>query len=176
MTLYSLIKNIEALAQAQPNISFVGTGDIYELNKTPDISYPAVVISQTSHNKSSLNEYETYGLNIFAVDRLTSASENRLDIQSWADMLLKTLITLIEENNLGIIIDDVVIYPFTERFESLCAGAYATIRIRIDNIDCPGDLYLVELLNKLKFIEQYERDLIEITDKTKQILGPNVCE
>lgn len=148
MTLYSFIKNIIAISKAQPNITFVHSGDVYELNKRADIDYPAVIISQNSHRNDTINDNETYGITIFAVDRLTSDAENQLDIQSWANQLLKTIMKLIEEHNLGIIVNEVTIQPFTERFESLCAGCYAQLQIQLDNTECEGDLYIYRLLNK----------------------------
>lgn len=155
MTLYTLIKTIKNIANNQPNIKFVHSGDVYELNKRADINYPAVIITQSSHNNNTIEDYETYGLTIFAIDRLTSDDENRLDIQSWADQLLRTIISQIEEYNLGIIIGDVIIQPFTERFESLCAGCYATIQVQINTLNCDGDLYLIRLLDKLQNVKEF---------------------
>lgn len=163
MTLYTLIKTIKNIASSQPNINFVHDGDVYELNKRMDIDYPAVIISQTSHNNNLGEDYELYGLNIFAIDRLTSDDENRLDVQSWADQLLKTIIAQIEENNLGIIIGEVIIQPFTERFESLCAGCYANLQIQIDTLNCDGDLYLLRILENMKNIKKFS-SLEELND------------
>lgn len=154
MTLYSLIKTIKRIASNLPNISFVHEGDVYELNKRADIEYPAIVITQNSHRDDMIEDNEYYGLTIFAIDRLTSDSENKLDIQSWANELLKGLIFQIEELNLGMIMGDINIQPFTERFESLCAGCYAQFQVQLTDMDCEGDLYILDILEKLKNIKK----------------------
>lgn len=168
MTLYKLVQNLIAISESFPNISFVHSGDVYELNKRGDIDYPAIVISQSNHFDNTLFDNNTYGFNIFAIDRLTSDADNTLDVQSWADRLLRRMINIIEDNNIGIINEEVVIHPFTERFESLCAGCYAEVQIQIDNIDCEGDDYLVTMLdkiNKLIIIKKKEDlDKIKVGD------------
>lgn len=145
MTLYKLIKVIKQIAANIPNISFIHDGDVYELNKRPDIEYPAIVISQSRHIINSIDGIERYGLNIFAIDRLTSDSSNRLDIQSWANEVLKLIIRTLEENELCLIYDEVVIQPFTERFESLCAGCYAELQIQISEDECDGKEIIIKI-------------------------------
>ena len=136
MTLYELIENIKNLGKSEPNVSFVTQGDIYELNHQQDIDYPAFVVTQGTHFGSSENGVENYGLTLFLVDRLTSDKSNELDVQSWADTGLKNIISRIEEHNLGVIQGQYTVQTFTEKFDSLCAGAYVSLNIQVQVLEC----------------------------------------
>ena len=136
MTLYELIENIKNLGKSEPNVSFVTQGDIYELNHQQDIDYPAFVVTQGTHFGSAENGVENYGLTLFLVDRLTSDKSNELDVQSWADTGLKNIISRIEEHNLGVIQGQYTVQTFTEKFDSLCAGAYVSLNIQVQVLDC----------------------------------------
>ena len=136
MTLYELIENIKNLGKSEPNVSFVTQGDIYELNHQQDIDYPAFVVTQGTHFGSSENGLENYGLTLFLVDRLTSDKSNELDVQSWADTGLKNIISRIEEHNLGVIQGQYTVQTFTEKFDSLCAGAYVSLNIQVQVLEC----------------------------------------
>ena len=136
MTLYELIENIKNLGKSEPNVSFVTQGDIYELNHQQDIDYPAFVVTQGTHFGSAENGVENYGLTLFLVDRLTSDKSNELDVQSWADTGLKNIISRIEEHNLGVIQGQYTVQTFTEKFDSLCAGAYVSLNIQVQVIEC----------------------------------------
>ena len=136
MTLYELIENIKNLGKSEPNVSFVTQGDIYELNHQQDIYYPAFVVTQGTHFGSAENGVENYGLTLFLVDRLTSDKSNELDVQSWADTGLKNIISRIEEHNLGVIQGQYTVQTFTEKFDSLCAGAYVSLNIQVQVLEC----------------------------------------
>ena len=136
MTLYELIENIKNLGKSEPNVSFVTQGDIYELNHQQNIDYPAFVVTQGTHFGSAENGVENYGLTLFLVDRLTSDKSNELDVQSWADTGLKNIISRIEEHNLGVIQGQYTVQTFTEKFDSLCAGAYVSLNIQVQVLEC----------------------------------------
>ena len=136
MTLYELIENIKNLGKSEPNVSFVTQGDIYELNHQQNIEYPAFVVTQGTHFGSAENGVENYGLTLFLVDRLTSDKSNELDVQSWADTGLKNIISRIEEHNLGVIQGQYTVQTFTEKFDSLCAGAYVSLNIQVQVLEC----------------------------------------
>ena len=136
MTLYELIENIKNLGKSEPNVSFVTQGDIYELNHQQDIDYPAFVVTQGTHFGSAENGVENYRLTLFLVDRLTSDKSNELDVQSWADTGLKNIISRIEEHNLGVIQGQYTVQTFTEKFDSLCAGAYVSLNIQVQVLEC----------------------------------------
>lgn len=135
MTLYKLIQDVCNLGKAQPNISFVSQGDIYQLNHNQDIDYPAFIVTQGTHTGSDYDE-EQFTLTLFAVDRLVSDKSNEIDVQSWANDVLMDVTRKIEEFYIGTVQPGFKIQTFTEKFDSLCAGAYATIAVTIENNDC----------------------------------------
>ena len=135
MTLYKLVQDVCNLGKAEPNISFVSQGDIYQLNHNQDIDYPAFIVTQGTHTGSDYDE-EQFTLTLFAVDRLVSDKSNEIDVQSWANDVLMDVIRKIEEFYIGTVQPGFKIQTFTEKFDSLCAGAYATIAVTIENNDC----------------------------------------
>ena len=135
MTLYKLVQDVCNLGKAEPNISFVSQGDIYQLNHNQDIDYPAFIVTQGTHTGSDYDE-EQFTLTLFAVDRLVSDKSNEIDVQSWANDVLMNVTRKIEEFYIGTVQPGFKIQTFTEKFDSLCAGAYATIAITIENNDC----------------------------------------
>ena len=49
MTFYEIVKSLQEIAQKQPNINYVGEGDIYILNTKTNIDYGVFFITQTNH-------------------------------------------------------------------------------------------------------------------------------
>ena len=138
MTLRQIVNIFLAVADEQPNISLTGEGDIYRiLNEPKDDQYCAFVITQGRHTWQDGWNYFT--LNLFYVDRLLEDDSNRLETQSTAISVLKNIILRVFE-----IIDNEVpkVYfnVFTEKFNSLTAGAYATITVPVnDEWLCPEE-------------------------------------
>ena len=135
MTLYKLVQDICNLGKAQPNVNFVTQGDIYQLNHNQDVDYPAFVVTQGTHTGSDYDE-EQFTLTLFAVDRLVSDKSNEIDVQSWANSVLLSVIKNIGDFFIGTVQSGFKIQTFTEKFDSLCAGAYVTLAINVDINDC----------------------------------------
>lgn len=135
MTLYKLVQDICNLGKAQPNVNFVTQGDIYQLNHNQDVDYPAFVVTQGTHTGSDYDE-EQFTLTLFAVDRLVSDKSNEIDVQSWANSVLLSVIKNIGDFYIGTVQSGFKIQTFTEKFDSLCAGAYVTLAINVDINDC----------------------------------------
>ena len=135
MTLYKLVQDICNLGKAQPNVNFVTQGDIYQLNHNQDVDYPAFVVTQGTHTGSDYDE-EQFTLTLFAVDRLVSDKSNEIDVQSWANSVLLSVIKNISDFYIGTVQSGFKIQTFTEKFDSLCAGAYVTLAINVDINDC----------------------------------------
>lgn len=137
MNLYEITKNIEKLASAE-HVSSIYEGDIYDLNKQQDIRYPVFVITQQSH-AGSTNDKIKIGYNLFFVDRLLEDKSNQLEIQDWAIRATENVIEGITAANLGYVSDNYTINTFTERFDSLCAGAVCQMQVNVsvDNCDVP---------------------------------------
>ena len=135
MTLYKLVQDVCNLGKAQPNVNFVTQGDIYQLNHNQDVDYPAFVVTQGTHTGSDYDE-EQFTLTLFAVDRLVSDKSNEIDVQSWANGVLLSVIKNIGDFFIGTVQSGFKIQTFTEKFDSLCAGAYVTLAINVDINDC----------------------------------------
>ena len=135
MTLYKLVQDVCNLGKAQPNVNFVTQGDIYQLNHNQDVDYPAFVVTQGTHTGSDYDE-EQFTLTLFAVDRLVSDKSNEIDVQSWANSVLLSVIKNIGDFYIGTVQSGFKIQTFTEKFDSLCAGAYVTVAINVDINDC----------------------------------------
>lgn len=125
MSLYSTVEYIKNKAKAQPNVGLVYEGDIYDLNERQDISYPAVVASQSTHVESG--DFRAYGFNLFYVDRLTADKSNRLEIQSIAIEALSNIAKALKDE--GYEISELRYHCFDERFDAECAGAYVEITL-----------------------------------------------
>lgn len=120
MKLKDLINDLIARAQALPNVHTVYEGSIYDLNERKDIEYGAVVITQGTHRYRDGFAY--FNFEIFYVDRLTETADNKVDCQSHGiDVLSSILYDYVEEQ--------IAFHTFTQRFESECAGAYASVEI-----------------------------------------------
>ena len=79
MTLLQIIDTLKEIALGQPNIRTASDGDIYEsLNGNTSVKYGVFHINQTNHQTTE--NTDTYGLNLFYVDRLEDDERNRLQI------------------------------------------------------------------------------------------------
>lgn len=129
MTLINLIDTLKSIAKLQPNIRTATDGSIYEvLNANVGVEYGVFHITQTSHVNS--NGFDTYGLNLFIVDRLMDDESNRILIQSKAKDGLTNIINTFCEDYMADH-EDIIFQPFTDRFKDYCAGVYCSVRIQI---------------------------------------------
>lgn len=138
MKLYSLEETILKIAEAVPDIRTVHKGDVYYYNEQENIEYSAFNVLMREVFEYRSDYYTIFHTNLFAFDRLTESKDNLSDCESHAVQQLKAIIKKLED--LGATIDSVAYYPFTQRFNDLCAGAYADVRIRVETNDC-GDYY-----------------------------------
>jgi hypothetical protein len=120
------------IAKQQPNINYVGEGDIFSLNSLPDIDYSVFFVTQTNH---SLGEDTiTYNLVLYYIDRLLQDKSNELEVQSSAILMLNNIINIFNQLNPDAQINyDVDFNTFTHKFTDFCAGVFCNISITIDN-------------------------------------------
>ena len=138
MKLYNLEDTILKIAEAVPDIRTVHKGDVYYYNEQENVEYSAFNVLMREVFEYRSDYYTIFHVNLFAFDRLTESKDNLSDCESHAIQQLKAIIKKLED--LGATIDSVAYYPFTQRFDDLCAGAYADVRIRVETNDC-GDYY-----------------------------------
>lgn len=129
-----LLEDIQKIAQNQPNIDFVHIGDVFELNENQQVAYPAIVITAQYNTLSVKNKQLTSTINIFAVERLIEDKSNEIDIKDWAISVLYSIVKELSKKYM--INDQLTCNVFTERFGSLCAGAYVTLQITTGVNEC----------------------------------------
>lgn len=135
MSLKDIILKIKDLALKFPDIHSVFHGDVYQLNEMPNVNYGACIISQGQHNVNVDENKIIYNFIIFIVDRQTSDMSNVLDIQSHSVDLLNGIAGALNGED-DLIIYDYSIECFSERFSSLCSGAFMRIGVEVPINDC----------------------------------------
>ena len=131
MTLIEIVKAFENIAKKQPNINYVGNGDIYSLNSLPNIDYSVFFITQTEHQQSE-NTIK-YNLILYYVDRLLKDGDNTLNVQSTGILQLQNIINIFNQLNDEVEIDyDINYTTFTHRFTDDCAGVFCSVSITAD--------------------------------------------
>lgn len=138
--LYQITKYIESICKSLPNTGDVYDGSIFQLNEQQNINYPAFVITNRQHLLDRDNETLTYNFAIFAVDRLTSDKENKLDVQSWAIQSLQYIAEKIED--VPALVQLGTIDCFEDRFDSLTAGAYLNLQFNVNAVDCGDNIIM----------------------------------
>lgn len=182
MNLYEITQKIVDIASiAHVNSYFVG--DIYDLNTRQDITYPAFVITQGQHRTDYKTDTRIINYNLFLVDRLLEDKSNELEIQDWAERNINRIVNLITEAKLGYVNQESTVTTFTERFDSLCAGAFGSINITTDITSCSrprivtsvngmtGDVIIKDGGKSLDVSELFTRDGVESTNFTYEELS-----
>ena len=130
MTLYEVIKAIEAVAAKQPGVKTIVRNDIYRLNAMPDVKYGVFAWLQEEHTFSVDSGLQGFAFTLFYADRLTNGGANEVDVQSTGVEVLQNVIR--ELADAGIVgAGDVAIRTFNERFSDACAGAFARVRFEV---------------------------------------------
>lgn len=139
MTLKELVTAIGKLAMRQKLVNFYAAGtSLYQLNPLSVDSYPVLFLAPTGNHQVNEN-LTTYGITIYYIDRLLENSANDIDIYSSAIENLKNIINGIREM-IGVV--DVQFnytirnFADVEKMDDRLAGAYADIRIVVDNYPC----------------------------------------
>lgn len=119
---------------ADPNVGDVFYGDIYQLNHIQTVEYPAVIVTSAQHSADINNDYIfSFRVNIFYVERLLDNHANKIDIHANGINFLNSLLNHLADE---FIINNYEIQCFNERFNDMCAGAYANVMIRIPIDQC----------------------------------------
>ena len=145
MTLFEIVDILKKISLNQPNIRSVSDGSVYDaLNNNPSVQYDVFHISQTNHREDE--NYDYYGFNLFYVSRLEDSLENnRLQIQSIGKEVLSNIIRTLCEN-FAIDYPTITYFPFTQRFNDLCAGVYCSIQLDVPKELWCADDYLAEVV------------------------------
>ena len=139
MTLFDIIRNLQAIAAQEPSVRSVSDGDIYDcLNAAVDIKYGVFHITQDTHTTNG--DLDVWGLNLFYIDRLLDNGENRLSIQSAGITILENVLRNFADTFGAEYMNNIVYTPFTQRFKDNCAGVFCKISIStvMDNLCAEG--------------------------------------
>lgn len=128
MRIKDLILNVKLLCEQVPNVHTFVCNNITELNAMQNVKYSAMVLTQSQHTQT--DEYRNYNFWLFYVDRLTDDKSNEIDIQTAAVEALSSVLQSLSESVYGDI-SNITYNTFTQKFESLCAGAYATFSVQL---------------------------------------------
>lgn len=134
MTLYRLFKELEDCALQEPNVRTIIENDIYRINSLPDIDYRIFAITQNQHRSNE--QFITYSLNLFLVDRWDETLDNQLNVQSDGIIALKEILNRFVATHPDIWIGNISYQPFYQRFKDITAGIYATVEFNIAIDDC----------------------------------------
>lgn len=153
MTLFDIIRNLQAIAAQEPSVRSVSDGDIYDaLNAAIDIKYGVFHITQDTHTTNG--DLDVWGLNLFYIDRLLDNGENRLSIQSAGITILENVLKRFADTFGAEYLNNIVYTPFTQRFKDNCAGVFCKISIStvMDNL-CEEGGKIVLVKNQDKSID-----------------------
>lgn len=154
MTLIDIIRRLERIIAAQPNIHTLVRNDVYKLDKIPDVRYGVVAWVQGVHQMDYRNRMATYQLYLYYIDRNTDRPNTATEIVSFGTQILNNIILTFSGEN--IYIDVASIQPFEQKFVDDCAGAYATL-----NIQVPIDTCIEDYRDKeIDYNADYDRDFL----------------
>ena len=134
-TLKQLIYDLSQTALEIPDIRTVVKNDITRLNEMREVEYGVFGITQNEHTFNPRTGELTYSLNLFYIDRLTNSEDNELEIQSHGIEVLKSVLKFGQQNG-GVQVGDARIAVLTQRFQDLCAGAWASVNFTINEGYC----------------------------------------
>lgn len=123
---------LEDCAMQIPDIRMCVENDITKLNEMREAKYAAFGITQEQHTSdlSTVN----FTLNLFYIDRLQNSQDNEVAVQSHAIEMLRQIVNMASER--GCYYTEARYTAFTERFQDLCAGAWAVVTFRFPVSDC----------------------------------------
>ena len=130
ITLYELVKRIEAVATSQPTVNSVVENDIDKLNTLASAEYGvfAYVLGQQSANANT--DFVNYKFTLYYVDRLTEIDGNVLEVQSVGVQTLDNIIRTLVKRYPSVKVSDYTLQPFLHSFADECAGVYMEVTIR----------------------------------------------
>lgn len=133
MTLNQLIYEIGDLAVKRNLVgTYMGGGSIYTANADTIKTYPFIYLTPPGDHTVD-DQFITYSLVIYYVDRLTEENRNETDIYSTAINTLVNLGRQIKELEgvQRVYIDRLRNFTDTEKMADRCAGGYMYVRVEV---------------------------------------------
>lgn len=152
MNYFELCTNILNNAGKHKFVKEVYYGDVYEFNNLPNRKYPNFVL--TANGSSVSGDITTYQFNAFLTDRLLDDKSNTLEVQSEC----KTILEQIFANGFTGL-DNISYTVWTEKFNDLCAGCYASFSISLPNeLICADDNLFDKVVKEINANGEYQVD------------------
>ena len=130
---YTIVNTVLDVAKKHKLIEEVYYGDIYEFENQPSRKFNNFVLTIQSTTEGE--DITTYSFNAFVTDRLTDDKSNLIEVQSLSKTILSQILKECFEN-----IGDITYTFWTEKFNDLCAGCYASFSVSVPNeLICADD-------------------------------------
>ncbi len=123
---YYIVKTILDIAGRHKFINETYYGDIYEFENSGSRKYSNFVLS--AQNTTEGADITTYSFNAFVTDRLTDDKSNLIEVQSLSKTILSQILKECFDN-----IGEISYTFWTEKFNDLCAGCYASFSVSVPN-------------------------------------------
>lgn len=163
MNYFSLIDEIKQVSLRYSEEFY--EGDIYEYLNSGNHKYPCIII--TVQNITTDEDVNTISATIFAVDRLTNDSSNKLEVQSLCMSKITQILGTLEERVSNI--QSNTLTPFTEKFSDLCGGMYGEFTLEYigDGVCDEGLQYKeIELTNNgIYDIIGYDKAIVNVVNR-----------
>lgn len=138
MTLAEVIKIVERVASAQPDINMVVRNDVFRINAAPSVKYGVFAWLQNQHRLEVENDYMHFSFTFFYVDRLTEDGSNEIEVQSTGITTLGNILKRLDD--LGVLTeDDYTFQTFNQRFLDVCAGVFCNVDLVVPVAVCAED-------------------------------------
>lgn len=160
MNYFSLIDEIKQVSLRYSEEFY--EGDIYEYLNSGNHKYPCIIL--TVQNITTDDDVNTISATIFAVDRLTNDSSNKLEVQSLCMSKITQILGTLEEKVSNI--QSNTLTPFTEKFSDLCGGMYGEFTLEYigDNL-CVDEIEIKEIKltqNGIYDVIGYDRAFVNV--------------
>lgn len=163
MNYFSLIDEIKQVSLRYSEEFY--EGDIYEYLNSGNHKYPCIIL--TVQNITTDEDVNTISATIFAVDRLTNDSSNKLEVQSLCMSKITQILGTLEERVSSI--QSNTLTPFTEKFADMCGGMYGEFTLEYigDGVCDEGLQYKeIELTNNgIYDIIGYDKAIVNVVNR-----------
>ena len=138
ITLSKMIDVISAIGSGEKNINTVIQNDIYELDGIPNAKYNVFGITQNVHRED--DQFIYYNFYLYYINRVNNdGRQNEILNQSTGIQVLRNIIRK-TINYLDIeVSEDIVYYPFRQKFADVCSGVYADVTFAVPLDMCEED-------------------------------------
>jgi len=138
ITLSKMIDVISAIGSGEKNINTVIQNDIYELDGIPNAKYNVFGITQNSHRED--DQFIYYNFYLYYINRVNNdGRQNEILNQSTGIQVLRNIIRK-TINYFDIeVSEDIVYYPFIQKFADVCSGVYADVTFAVPLDMCEED-------------------------------------